>query len=95
MKGRKTQERNPIVILGFFFHFDRGPGPRWGIAGKGPHAATQACRPFARTSAPRAELGTGFGGQAENHAMLTVILFVAGLVCFALFFKTIDYFEKI
>jgi len=27
--------------------------------------------------------------------MLTIILFAAGLVCFVLFFKTIDYFEKI
>jgi hypothetical protein len=27
--------------------------------------------------------------------MLTVILFAAGLLCFALFFKSIDYFEKI
>jgi hypothetical protein len=27
--------------------------------------------------------------------MLTVILFLAGLVCFYVFFKTIDYFEKI
>jgi len=27
--------------------------------------------------------------------MLTIILFAAGLVCFALFFKSIDYFEKI
>jgi hypothetical protein len=28
-------------------------------------------------------------------AMLTVILFLAGLVCFYVFFKSIDYFEKI
>ena len=28
-------------------------------------------------------------------AMLTVILFLAGLVCFYVFFKTIEYFEKI
>jgi len=27
--------------------------------------------------------------------MLTIILLVAGLLCFALFFKSIDYFEKI
>jgi hypothetical protein len=27
--------------------------------------------------------------------MLTVMLFLAGFVCFYLFFKTIDYFEKI
>jgi len=27
--------------------------------------------------------------------MLTIILFATGLVCFALFFKSIDYFEKI
>jgi hypothetical protein len=29
------------------------------------------------------------------HGMLTIILFATGLVCFALFFKSIDYFEKI
>jgi len=27
--------------------------------------------------------------------MLTAILFLAGLVCFGLFFKSIDFFEKI
>jgi len=27
--------------------------------------------------------------------MLTVILFVAGAACFFIFFKTIDFFEKI
>jgi len=27
--------------------------------------------------------------------MLTVILLLAGLACFGLFFKTIDFFEKI
>jgi uncharacterized membrane protein (UPF0136 family) len=29
------------------------------------------------------------------EAMLTVILFLAGLACFYLFFKSIDYFENI
>jgi len=27
--------------------------------------------------------------------MLTIILFLAGLICFWLFFKSIDWFEKI
>ncbi len=31
--------------------------------------------------------------KIEN--MLTMILFASGLICFALFFKSIDYFEKI
>jgi hypothetical protein len=32
---------------------------------------------------------------SKTLAMLTLILFLAGLVCFYIFFKTIDYFEKI
>jgi hypothetical protein len=31
----------------------------------------------------------------KSIGMLTIILFASGLVCFALFFKAIDYFEKI
>jgi hypothetical protein len=48
-----------------------------------------------RGSLPGRELGTPFGPKWKNSAMLTIILFLAGLVCFALFFKAIDYFEKI
>jgi len=33
--------------------------------------------------------------RVKDVVMLTIILFAAGLICFALFFKSIDYFEKI
>jgi len=29
------------------------------------------------------------------YAMMTIILLLAGLICFALFFKAIDFFDKI
>jgi len=32
---------------------------------------------------------------SKSFGMLTIILFAAGLVCFAFFFKSIEYFEKI
>jgi hypothetical protein len=31
----------------------------------------------------------------KNKKMLTIILVLAGLICFYLFFKAIDFFEKI
>jgi len=31
----------------------------------------------------------------KQKYMLTVILILAGLICFALFFKAIDFFDKI
>lgn len=31
----------------------------------------------------------------NDTAMITIILFLAGLVCFALFYKSVDYFENI
>jgi hypothetical protein len=40
-------------------------------------------------------IGIPFGGGWETIVMLTVILLLAGLVCFGLFFKSIDFFEKI
>jgi hypothetical protein len=33
--------------------------------------------------------------RRQKQAMLTVILILAGLICFALFFKAIDFFDKI
>jgi hypothetical protein len=41
--------------------------------------------------------------QPDNHAanhhkpftMLTIILIIAALICFAVFFKSIDFFDKI
>ena len=33
--------------------------------------------------------------MANNYIMLTVILILAGLICFWLFFKSIDFLEKI
>jgi hypothetical protein len=40
-------------------------------------------------------IGIPFGHSFQNNFMLTAILFLAGLICFALFFKSIDFFEKI
>jgi len=41
-------------------------------------------------------LGIAFGfWRANTKRMLTVILFVAGAACFYVFFKSIDFFEKI
>jgi hypothetical protein len=67
-----------------------------GCAGKGLRALTEACRGLARAEG----VGVGFRhffwpSPAKLPAMLTVILFLAGLVCFWVFFKSIDYFEKI
>lgn len=31
----------------------------------------------------------------KHFNMMTILLFVAGLICFWLFFKSIDWFEKI
>jgi len=43
-----------------------------------------------------AGLGIAFGfWRANTKRMLTVILFVAGAACFYVFFKSIDFFEKI
>jgi len=40
--------------------------------------------------------GTPFGfSTIKYRTMMTAILFLAGLVCFYLFFKSIDYFENI
>ena len=39
--------------------------------------------------------GTPFGASIKKYTMLTAILFLAGLVCFYVFYKSIDYFEKI
>jgi len=33
--------------------------------------------------------------NGKNTDMLTVILLLAGVACFALFFKSIDFFDKI
>jgi len=33
--------------------------------------------------------------MSKFKAMLTLMLFVAGLICFYLFYKSIDFFEKI
>jgi hypothetical protein len=38
--------------------------------------------------------GTSFGPFLKK-TMLTVLLILAGLVCFGLFFKSIDFFDKI
>ncbi len=37
----------------------------------------------------------GFGMQQEIKIMLTLLLIVAGLIGFALFFRAIKFFEKI
>jgi hypothetical protein len=43
-----------------------------------------------------AQPGTSFGNKkAKTSTMLTAILVLAGLICFALFFKAIDFFDKI
>jgi len=34
-------------------------------------------------------------GSSNFKAMLTLILFVTGLICFYLIYKSIDFFEKI
>lgn len=39
--------------------------------------------------------GTRFGFPLETMLMLTIALFIAGFLCFALFFKAVDFFEKI
>lgn len=36
-----------------------------------------------------------YSRQTKQKAMLTIILVLAGLACFALFFKAIDFFDKI
>ena len=40
-------------------------------------------------------MGTAFGNGEETVNMLTPILLIAGLVGFAIVFKSIDFFDKI
>jgi hypothetical protein len=59
--------------------------------------AVSPARPrLARESVCAGVSGIPFGHQPLKYLfMLTVILFLAGFVCFYLFFKSIDYFENI
>jgi hypothetical protein len=53
-----------------------------------------ACKSrLARVGGETAHSGIPFGTSVKKA--MTIFLFLAGLVCFALFFKSIDYFEKI
>jgi hypothetical protein len=65
----------------FVFHFDMVSGAVPGVG-----AAMAAGWVFRHLIWPFASKSIG---------MLTIVLFAGGLLCFALFFKAIDYFEKI
>ena len=82
--------------LGCGFHFGWGCGFHFGVSvfhfdkvGGGAGAAGRA----ADGDPPIRHPIWRYAGK--SHIMLTIILFAAGLACFALFFKSIDYFEKI
>jgi len=68
-----------------------------GQAGGVKQAATLKFRPvldWAGWQAPAVFSGTPFDPSVKKYTMLTVLLFLAGLVCFYVFYKSIDYFEK-
>jgi hypothetical protein len=48
-----------------------------------------------RSRAPGHPFGYGECRSKKIKVMLTAILLLAGLVCFVLFYKAIDFFDKI
>jgi hypothetical protein len=65
-----------------------------GQAGKGFRAVTPASPELSGRLRHALVSGTSFGSFLQK-TMLTALLLLAGLVCFGLFFKSIDFFDKI
>jgi hypothetical protein len=77
----ESRGRTALPFRWVAFHFDRVAGRAW-EAGWAADAVSPIRHPIWRF-------------RGKSHYMVTIILFASGLICFALFFKSIDYFEKI